>query len=514
MRRIFVGVLIGSLLMGCLPTVGKTPNLTAIPRAILTIMPQSDIRVLPKANRPNILFILTDDLDADLNTIGYMPHLQELITSQGLTINDYFISQPLCCPSRATMLRGQYTHNHGVYRNDPPNGGFEQFYFLQNESSTLATWLQAAGYRTILLGKYLNGYPFPEDRAYIPVGWDEWYSSVKGSPFAGYKYTLNENGKQVDYNETGQGESQYMTDVLARKAEDFIRRSSADQAPFFVYLSTYAPHSPVKPAHRHEALLPDLKAPRTASFNEADVSDKPAGLRFDPLLSDEEIKMLDQEYRARVLTMQAVDEMIAQLVDVLKETDQLDNTYIIFTSDNGYHLGQHRLRSGKATPYEEDIHVPFIIRGPHIEANTTLQGYVTGNVDFAPTIAEMAGIIPPDYVDGRSMFSLFDATSRSLANTWRSGYLLEFYGYNEQNENPNAPAPKPEYLGLRTLDYLYVEYQDGFIELYDLKNDPYEMENIAATADKALLQHFSEWLHALSACAGRQCATLDQDPAK
>jgi arylsulfatase A-like enzyme len=498
---------LGVFLVSCLP-VGQTADSTKTPRAVLTITPQADVQVLPKTERPNILFILTDDLDAGLNTISYMPHLQELLVSQGLTLEDYFISQPLCCPSRSTLLRGQYTHNHKVYRNDQPNGGFEEFYSLQHESSTLATWLQAAGYRTVMLGKYLNGYPFPEDRAYIPVGWDEWYSSVKGSPFAGYKYTLNENGKQVDYDVNARGESQYMTDVLASKAGNFIRRASVDQTPFFVYLSTYAPHVPVKPAPRHAALMPDLKAPHTTSFNEADVSDKPAGMRFDPLLGDEEIKSLDEEYRARVLAMQAVDEMIAQLMDVLKETNQLGNTYIIFSSDNGYHLGQHRLRSGKATPYEEDIRVPFIIRGPNIQANTTLQGYVTGNVDFAPTIAELAGILPPEYVDGRSMLELFGA-ERPAASEWRSAYLLEFYGYNQADEALNAPAPHPDYLGLRTQNYLYVEYQDGFVELYDLIADPYEMENIAATADKTLLRSLSTRLHELAVCSGKQCSILD-----
>jgi arylsulfatase A-like enzyme len=467
------------------------------------------VQVLPKANRPNFLFILTDDLDADLGTISYMPYLQELLVSQGLTVDDFFVSQPLCCPARATLLRGQYTHNHGVYRNDQPNGGFEEFYSLQNESSTLATWLQAAGYRTVLLGKYLNGYPFSEDRSYVPVGWNEWYSSVKGSPFAGFRYTLNENGRQVDYAENGQGASQYMTDVLTRKAEDFIRRSSTDQVPFFVYLSTYAPHVPVKPARRHEALLPDLKAPQTRSFNELDVSDKPDGIRFDPLLSDDEIKKMDEEYRARVLAMQAVDEAIAQLVAVLKETGQLENTYIIFTSDNGYHLGQHRLRNGKGTPYEEDIHVPFIIRGPDIETGALLQGYITGNVDLAPTIAELAGVIPPEFVDGRSMVSLFKA-ERPMVSEWRSAYLLEFYGYNQDGEDPNSPAPMPEYLGLRTQDYLYVEHWDGFAELYDLGVDPYQMENIAPTADQALVDRLSGWLHALSLCSGRQCSVLDQ----
>jgi arylsulfatase A-like enzyme len=364
-----------------------------------------------------------------------------------------------------------------------------------------------------MLGKYLNGYPFPEDRSYVPVGWDEWYSSVKGSPFAGYRYTLNENGKQVDYNETGQGESQYMTDVLGKKAGDFMVRAAADNVPFFVYLSTYAPHEPVKPAPRHVALMPDLKAPQTASFNEADVADKPDGLRSDPLLSDDEIKTLDEEYRARVLTMLAVDEMIASLITVLQETGQLDNTYIIFTSDNGYHLGQHRLRAGKDVPYEEDIHVPFIIRGPGIEPHTTLQGYITGNIDFAPTIAELAGVLPPEYVDGRSMVGLFHG-ERPLPGEWRSAYLLEFYGYNQADEDPNAAAPQPNYLGLRTPEYLYVEYQDGFIELYDLIADPYEMENIAATADQAILERLSAWLEALSNCTGGQCRELDQSVSK
>lgn len=492
---------------------GNPPEPTETPRAILTIIPEEDVRVLPMGKRPNVLFIVTDDLDLELGTIYYMSHLQELLVARGLTVDDFFISHPLCCPARATFLRGQFTHNHGVYRNDLPNGGFEEFYSLRHEASTLATWLQAAGYRTVLLGKYLNGYPFPEDRSYVPVGWDEWYSAAKGRPFAGFHYTLNENGREVDYAETGQGESQYMTDVLGRKAGDFVRRAGADGVPFFVYLSTYAPHVPVKPATRHEDLFPDLKAPRTESFNEGDVSDKPGGISSDPLLSPEEIAKADVEYRLRVQAMQAVDEMIAKLVGVLQESGQLDNTYIIFTSDNGYHLGQHRLRFGKSTPYEEDIHVPFIIRGPGVEAGGTLQGYLTGNVDLAPTVAEISGVAPPEYVDGRSMVSLFGA-GRSLVSDWRSGYLLEFYGYNREDEDPNAPPPVAEYLGLRTLDYLYVEYADGFVELYDMEVDPFQMTNIAETADKFLLEHLSNWLDALAKCSGSQCRELDMEPAK
>ena len=512
MRRFFT-LLLGLFLVGCVASATDQPEPAKTPRSVLTVTPLDDVQVIPRAERPNILFIITDDLDLELGTINYMPHLQELMTARGLTVEDYFISNPLCCPSRATFLRGQFTHNHGVYRNDPPNGGFEEFYSLGRESSTLATWLQAAGYRTVLLGKYLNGYPFPEDKSYVPAGWNEWYSAAKGNPTAGFRYTLNENGKLVEYEETGPGESKYMTDVLGRKAGDFIQRASKDDVPFFVYLSTYAPHVPVKPATRHENLFPDLKAPRTESFDESDVSDKPGGIRFDPPLSDEELVQLDEEYRARVQAMQAVDEMIAQLLGALEDAKQLDNTYIIFTSDNGYHLGQHRLRTGKGSPYEEDIHVPFIIRGPRIEPGGTLQGYLTGNVDFAPTIAELAGVMPPDYVDGRSIVPLLSSDKLPISD-WRSAYLLEFYGYNQADEDPKAPPPAAVYLGLRTADYLYVEYSDGFVELYDMKTDPFQMTNIAGTADKSLLKHLSDWLHALAKCSGSQCTKLDQEPAR
>ena len=158
MKRIVLLLIAGSLLLGCLPVAGKAPDATRTPRAILTITPREDVQVIPKTKRPNILFIISDDLDLELGTLSYMPHLQELMTSQGLTIEDFFISQPLCCPSRSTFLRDQFTHNHKVFRNDQPNGGFEEFYSLQNESSTLATWLQAADYQTVLLGKYLKGY--------------------------------------------------------------------------------------------------------------------------------------------------------------------------------------------------------------------------------------------------------------------------------------------------------------------------------------------------------------------
>ena len=366
----------------------------------------------------------------------------------------------------------------------------------------------------------------------MPVGWTEWYSPVAGKPYSEFHYTLNENGAFVDYDEHGQEPSQYMTDVLSQKTVDFIHHSEDNPTPFFIYLSTYAPHEPAVPATRHASLFQGLQAPRTASYNEADVSDKPAGIRYDPLLSDKEITKLDELYRRRVRTMQAVDEMIVQLVTALKETNQLDNTYIIFTSDNGFHLGQHRLRAGKSNPYEEDIHVPFVIRGPRIKAGSSVSGYLTGNVDFAPTIAELAGVVPPPYVDGRSMVPLF-GSNLPPANEWRSSYLVEFYGLEGDVSIPqpfaytsslgagigllglklfDAPTVVPIWQGIRTYDSLYVEYDDGFKELYDLKKDPYEMENIAASADKNLLSQLAERLHALITCSGKQCVSIDGQP--
>lgn len=520
----FALLFLASFLGGCLSGTSTDNNSqpTSTPRAILTITPQNDVQVLPKENRPNFLFILTDDLDKELGSINYMPHLQELLVAKGLTVEDYYISNSVCCPSRSTFLRGQYNHNNQIYQNTPPYGGFQRFYLLQEESSTIGTWLQAAGYRTVLLGKYLNGYPFAEDREYVPVGWTEWYGAAKGRPYRGYSYALNENGVLIDYEvDDGEAQSDYITDVLSRKTAEFIRESADAQAPFFVFLSVYAPHEPAEPAPRHENLFPELQVPRTASFNEPDVNDKPYNMSRNPQLSDDKILELDELYRMRVQSLQSVDDMIADLINVLEETGQLENTYIIFTSDNGFHLGQHRLVAGKATAYEEDIHVPFIIRGPGIAPDSTITGYLTGNVDFAPTIAELAGVVPPTYVDGRSMVQLFGSEIPAL-NEWRSAYLLESYGGSAEDltldagsdtalsvEDLSSSVPAISYIGLRTLDYLYVEHPDGFKELYDMNNDPYQVDNIAATADSGLLDQLSEWLQELHACSGSQCSEID-----
>ena len=221
--------------------------------------------------RPNLVLIVADDLDQNLGTLDFMPNLHRLLVQQGLTFSDFFATNSLCTPSRATLLRGQYTHSHEIVANTEPSGGFDRFLRMGHESSTLATWLQGSGYRTMLLGKYLNGYPEGGSRTHRPPGWSEFLSPVDGEAYQGFGYRMNENGRIVSY---GNRTQDYLTDVLARKAEDLLRRSAG--TPFFLYLTPYAPHHPATPAPRHERLFPSAQVPRTPSFNEADVSDKPA----------------------------------------------------------------------------------------------------------------------------------------------------------------------------------------------------------------------------------------------
>jgi arylsulfatase A-like enzyme len=269
---------------------------------------------------PNILFILTDDLDNA--SVAYMPHVKSLLIERGVSLNNYFVNVSLCCPSRATTLRGQYAHNTGVLNNDFIEGSFVVFHQRGKEQSTIATWLQEKGYRTALFGKYLNGYPYRVPKNYVPPGWDEWNSPVRGSAYSQYNYTLNENGKLVSY---GNRPQDYGTDVYTDKAKQFIIQAAKAHQPFFVYLAYYAPHQPATPAPRHQNLFPDARAPRTPAYNEADVSDKPQYIRELPFLDKQQQTHIDQLYQKRLRSLQAVDESLVSLYNTLKTTNQLDS---------------------------------------------------------------------------------------------------------------------------------------------------------------------------------------------
>jgi arylsulfatase A-like enzyme len=476
--------------------------------------------------RPNVLFILTDDLD--LGEIAQMPHLQQLLVDQGVSFSDYFASVSLCCPSRATTIRGQYSHNTGVETNGGNNGGFETAHRLGIESSTIATWLHSAGYRTALIGKYLNGYPNGVSQTDIPPGWDEWASAVAGNPYSQFNYTLNENGKLVKY---GSAPSDYGTDVYVKKAQDFITQSAKDHKPSFTYLAVYAPHQPATPAPRDADLFPGAQAPRTPAYNALDVSGKPQFIQQLPLMNAAVQQRVDDLYRRRIQSLQAVDLGIAHLIDTLRTIGQLDNTYIVFTSDNGFHLGQFRMPAGKQTAYDFDIHLPLVVRGPGIPKHKTADRLV-GNIDLAPTFAAMGGAKPANFADGRSFLPI--ARDPSTKETWRTSYLVEHWqeddtgavkgkaplepGDLDQTDQPRtrrsnaANSNIPEFHGVRTGRYLYVEYVTGERELYDVIADPYELHNIVTTADPSIVQALSADVAALTKCKANSCVAAEDEP--
>lgn len=469
------------------------------------------------APRPNILLILTDDQDVALGSLDFMPRTRDLVARQGMTFTRHFVPLSLCCPSRASILTGLYPHNHKVYTNFPPDGGFERFDELGHEAATLATALHAAGYRTALIGKYLNGYPAGESPAYVPPGWDEWASPVQGSPYAAYRYTLNENGKTIKY---GSGPEAYMTDVLAGKATAFVRAAAASGQPFFLYLGTYAPHRPSTPAPRHAGLFPDLKAPRTPSFDEPNVRDKPARIRRLSPLSAQQVAAIDALYRKQMRSLQAVDEAVAALVKALQQTGQLANTYILFTSDNGFHMGQHRLEPGKYTPYEADVRVPLLVRGPGVPAGATSTA-LTSSVDLAPTLAELAGTTLAVEPDGRSLVPLL--AGRTPAG-WRQVVLLEQFPFppappkeDKTLEPPDLQDEKanddyPAHLGLRTSDFKFVEYGTGEREVYDLRRDPDELVNLRSRASRSWMNSLAQLARSLGSCRGETCRQIESRP--
>jgi arylsulfatase A-like enzyme len=441
--------------------------------------------------RPSIVLILTDD--EDLASHAAMPKTKALLEERGTTFTDYFVTYSFCSPSRATILRGQYPHNHNVEGNQPPAGGFEKFRALGHEASTVATWLDRAGYRTALVGKYLNGYR-PELHGPV-AGWDHWY--VTGAAYYGYE--VNEDGKRSRRLDRPED---YLTDVLAAKAVEAIERAAAAGEPLFLHLAPYAPHSPSTPAPRHAALFADAALPRPVSFDEPDVRDKPSAIRDLPALSQALEDRLEARHRDRLRSLQAVDDLVGSVVDALRRTGRLERTYLVYTSDNGFHLGQHRLGGGKTTAYEEDIRVPLVVRGPGVPQGRRVAAMVLNN-DLAPTLAAMAGVEPPAFVDGRSFLPLLADPRLG----WRRSFLVE-RRETERRELRGAAV----FDALRVPDLVYVEHGTGERELYDLRRDPLQLYNRAGATPPPLLAALSLRLAELKNCAAATCRELEDRP--
>jgi arylsulfatase A-like enzyme len=442
---------------------------------------------------PSIVFILTDDLD--MQSMPYMPQALSLIASAGVTFTNSFVSTSICAPSRATILTGQYAHNNGMLANVPPHGGYGAFAAAGRESSTIATWLKAAGYRTIFVGKYLNGYPAGVETR-VPPGWDDWHADFTAgdgveSGLEYYDYDMNDNGAVTSYGETA---ADYLTDVQTTKAVSALKQVPSGQ-PLFLYLAPRAPHVPATPAPRDEGLFGGLTAPRTPNYDEGDMTGKPEWLRNFPPFTPRVEDQIDKLFRNRLACLQAVDDMIAQVVQELDAEGRLANTYVVLGSDNGFMLGPHRFPHGKEAPYEESIRVPLLVRGPGIAAGQNFDALV-GNVDYAATFVEWARASAPSSLDGRSFATLLQAGSSAR----RTDLLLEHWQARQQA----ADTAVPNFVGLRTTDYAYVEYATGEVELYDTHADPYELSN-QYPRNPDLLKQLSARVAALKACGGDSC---------
>ena len=441
--------------------------------------------------RPNIVFVLTDDLS--WNLVQYMPNVQAM-QREGTTFSRYFVTDSLCCPSRSSIFTGRFPHTTGVYTNNARDGGYAGFLSHGNEPLTFAAALQRGGYRTAMLGKYLNGY-LPR-RHGVPPGWSEW--DVAGAAYKEFDYVLNQNGRIAHYGDTPQD---YLTDVVAGLADAFVRRSA--HGPFLIEVATFAPHAPYTPAPRDAEKFPGLAAPRTAAFGARPDTQAPRWLKEIPPLSPVDLASIDKHFRMRAQSVLAVDKMIGQLRAALTALGLDRDTYVVFSSDNGLHMGEYSMRPGKMTPFDIDVRVPLVIVGPGVARGRVVEEIVE-NVDLAPTFTELAGAGAPLSPDGRSLVPLF----QSGAPEWRRMALIEHRRPFPDATDPDAPMLHAEnptsYEALRTAKAMYVEYETGEVGYYELGTDPEELRNVAATLPEAARQRWHDVLLANRECRGTE----------
>jgi N-acetylglucosamine-6-sulfatase len=520
----------------------------------------------PLSQRPSFVVIQTDDETLDqlysvFNAGGVevpaMPNTLAMIAGRGLTFNRYYVSYPLCCPSRVSLLTGRYAHNHNVRGNVQPNGGYTGFKYRGADTHNIATWLQGAGYRTIHIGKFLNGYgdePY-DNGADVPPGWSAWHSVLKADTnHYYYGYTLNDNGVlDGPFGDPGSWETReygerdyfgcpaatiedkpclYETDVFSRIAYEELTGTPAEQ-PFYLQLDYTAPHGDFRrpagpePAPRHYTLFDGAPYPhsREQGFNEGNVNDKPRFIREAPYLSPEDSHTYRVYYQKALASLRAIDDGVKTVLDTLGGLHRLRNTYVIFTSDNGFFYGEHRLTGGKFLAYEPATHLPFLIRGPGIKPDTST-GELAANIDTAPTVLELAGVTPDKSIDGTSLvpfmrdpdlrtrrpilFESFVETNDVEANGEPTAQRARVKALRRRRATAGAHAsiiaPPKDYEGIRLGPYKYIEWPDGEKELYDITKDPYELNNIVRVRNLSPIRAF---LHAqlvrLENCVGRTC---------
>jgi arylsulfatase A-like enzyme len=446
--------------------------------------------------RPNVVLILTDDLDKSL--MPYMPNVTRLIRDQGAELTNFYVEQSSCCPSRASILSGLYAHNHGVIGNAWPEGGYERWKQTE-QGDDLPVWLTRAGYRNAMLGKYFNEYPYPpgghlsdaekaERRAYVPPGWQSWAAPVQGNAYAQDHYRLNVDGEvDPDFSE-GYLDSRLGDRMLSLVAGGVDGFDFAEGGQF-VYYASYSPHTPYAFPKDLRGTYADARYPRTPDFGEADISDKFGLTRTRDALTAPDEWIIDQTFRKRIRSVQVLDRNVARLVQTLADQGALDDTYLIFTSDNGYVMGNHRREIGKYNQFQGTVNVPFYVRGPGITPGSTYDD-VAGNIDIAPTIAEIAGAPAPADVDGLSLLSRLHGGPELERRYFLLGRALTPTNTTTANGLEEAPETYVEnsrssrlndFTGVTNGRYKLIRYTHlPHEELYDLKNDPYELDNLLA----------------------------------
>lgn len=438
----------------------------------------------------NVVLIVSDDQESA--SARDMPLMQSLIAAQGATFQNAIATTPLCGPSRATLLTGRYAHSHRIRSHEPPLGGYGLYRDSGMEANSLPVWLKAAGYRTAFMGKYTNGYGSGWTSA--PPGWDDWFATTE--PQAYRNFTYNENG--VDRTAPS---GTYQTDLLATRAVDFLRQTEEkDDQPFFLMVTPYAPHNKSQPAARHSGLFSDRGAPRTPAFDEPDVSDKPRHIRRIGRYTSATVDAIDNEYRNSLRALQALDEMIEKIVQALSAQGEIENTAIVFMSDNGISTGAHRFWD-KTAPYAESLDIPMFVRIPGGARGVVLP-HLVGNIDIPATILDWARVPAPPTIEGRSIAPLLVASPPPLAS-WRPDLLIEYW----DNTNP-ATTYMPTYQGLRVENgvesAVYVQHITDEEEYYDFKKDPYQLES-AVASHPSEVSKLRERLKALGSCSGAAC---------
>jgi arylsulfatase A-like enzyme len=501
--------LVGGLIVGA-NLLGARTHGSSTDRAVITTTTGESTERAPvtfaSERIRNVVLVLADDLDWKL--WKEIPRLSALET-RGMTFTNYTVSDSLCCPSRTTIFRGQYVHNHQVISNEAVSGGgWPTFRDKGYPNDCLPTWLQSAGVHTGLIGKYLNEFPqTPAEETTVPPGWDEFVvPTTPVGAYKGYNYRLSTNGVITTY---GQAPRDYLNDVLNSKADAFL--ASAPQ-PFFLELASFTPHLPSPVAPRHRGSHAGARVPRDGAFN-APVSNPPSWLKGLVPLGVDSIKHLDRTWQRRAESAEAFADSVDTVLSALTRSGHDQDTLVIVTSDNGFHMGSYRTHRGKRTAFDVDTVVPLVAIGPGVRPGA-VQPQMTSETDIGPTIASLLGAATPDWVDGRSLAGLVDPTSQAFGaqSSSRTAALSESLGKPGPEDPDYELLAPPTFTALRTREWLYVRAETGEEELYNRVSDPFEIDNIISTAPRQVVDALRAQFIAMKTCAGPTCRVADSMP--